>query len=192
MILSPCHIPYMVTLPHTWPYHPVTYLTLSPCHVPDLVTLPHTWPCHLPHPSPCHPAMYMTLQSQCKDWLVPCPKTGLSLIVRVGFSVWQPIYLSEQISPWDTITYARHSRWSIGHQRPPAIALWSGLLLSFWTSRSLAVSALLQCLTSNCCKAGLSFSSPAGSRSGLGVWCWMLAAWGCVWSSPTSSAVEIH
>ena len=27
-----------------------------------------------------------------------------------------------------------------------------------------AVSALLQCLASNCCEAGLSFSSPAGSR----------------------------
>ena len=39
-----------------------------------------------------------------------------------------------------------------------------------------AVSALLQCLASNCCKAGLSSSSPAGSRSGLGVWCWMLAS----------------
>ena len=41
-----------------------------------------------------------------------------------------------------------------GHSRP------------FW---SLAVSALLQCIASNCCEAGLSFSSPVGSRSGLGV-----------------------
>ena len=73
---------------------------------------------------------------------------------------------------------------------PPAIALCSGLLLSFQTSVSLAVSALLQCLASSCCEAGLSFSSLAGSRSGLGVLCWMLASWGCVRSSPTSSAVS--
>ena len=72
----------------------------------------------------------------------------------------------------------------------PAIALCSGLLLSFWTSWSPAVSALLQCLVSNCCEARLSSSSPAGSRSGLGMWCWMLASWGCVQSSPTSSAVS--
>ena len=58
----------------------------------------------------------------------------------------------------------------------PAITLCSGLLLSFRTSWSPAVSALLQCLASNCCKAGLSSSSPVGSRSGLGVWCWMLAS----------------
>ena len=50
------------------------------------------------------------------------------------------------------------------------------LVWSFRTSWSLAVSALLQCLASNCCKAGLSSSSPAGFRSGLGVWCWMLAS----------------
>ena len=87
-------------------------------------------------------------------------------------------------------TYARRSRWSIGHLRPLAIALWSGLLWPFQSSWSLAVSALLQCLASNCCEAGLSSSSPAGSRSGLGVWCWMLASWGCVRSSPTSSAVS--
>ena len=61
---------------------------------------------------------------------------------------------------------------------------------SFQTSWSPAVSALLQCLTSNCCETGLSSSSLAGSRSGLGVWCWMLASWGCVRSSPTSSAVS--
>ena len=88
------------------------------------------------------------------------------------------------------LTYAHRSQWSIGHQRPPAIALCSGLLLSFRTSWSPAVSALLQCLASNCCEAGLSSSSPAGSRSGLGMWCWMLASWGCVRSSPTSSAVS--
>ena len=85
--------------------------------------------------------------------------------------------------------YAHRSRWSIGHQRPPSIALCSGLLLSFRTSWSPAVSALLQCLASKCCEAGLSSSSPVGSRSGLGVWCWMLASWRCVRSSSTSSAV---
>ena len=53
------------------------------------------------------------------------------------------------------LTYAYHSQWSIGHQRTPATALCSGLFLSFWTSWSPAVSALLQCLTSNCCEAGL-------------------------------------
>ena len=70
------------------------------------------------------------------------------------------------------LIYAHRSQWSIGHQRPPAIALCSGLLLSFQTSWSPAVSALLQCLASNCCEVGPSSSSPAGSRSGLGVWCW--------------------
>ena len=74
------------------------------------------------------------------------------------------------------LTYAHRSQWSIGHQRPPSIALCSGLLLSFRTSWSPAVSARLQCLASNCCEAGLSSSSLAGSRSGLGVWCWMLAS----------------
>ena len=87
-------------------------------------------------------------------------------------------------------TYAHCSQWSIGHLRPLAMALCSGLLWSFRTSWSPAVSALLQCLASSCCEAGLSFSSPAGSRSGLGVWCWMLASWGCVRSSPTSSALS--
>ena len=74
------------------------------------------------------------------------------------------------------LTYAHCSRRSIGHQRPLAITLCSGLLLSFRTSWSLAVSALLQCLASNCCEAGLSFSSPVGSRSRLGVCagCWLL------------------
>ena len=80
--------------------------------------------------------------------------------------VWMPVLL----------IYAHRSRWSIGHQRPPAIVLCSGLLLSFRTSWSPTVSALLQCLASNCCEAGLSSSSPADSRSGLGVWCWMLDA----------------
>ena len=42
------------------------------------------------------------------------------------------------------LTYAHHFRWSIGHQQPPAIALCSGLLWSFRTSWSPAVSALLQ------------------------------------------------
>ena len=65
------------------------------------------------------------------------------------------------------LTYARRSQWSIGHQRPPAIALCSGLLLSFRTSWSPAISALLQCLASNCCEAGLSSSTPAGPGQGL-------------------------
>ena len=65
---------------------------------------------------------------------------------------------------------------------------WAALVIpDQWSP---AVSALLQCLASNCCEAGLSSSSPAGSRSLLGVWCWMLASWGCVRSSPTSSAVS--
>ena len=38
------------------------------------------------------------------------------------------------------LTYAHRSQWSIGHQRPAAIALYSGLLLSFRTSWSPAVS----------------------------------------------------
>ena len=67
------------------------------------------------------------------------------------------------------IAYAHRSQWSIGHLRPLAIALSSGLLWPFQTSLSLAVSALLQCLASNCCEADLSSSSPAGSRSGLGM-----------------------
>ena len=71
------------------------------------------------------------------------------------------------------LTYAHRSRWSIGHQRPLAIALCSGLLWPFQSSWSFAVSALLQCLASNCCQAGLSFSCPTGSSTGLGVWCWL-------------------
>ena len=70
------------------------------------------------------------------------------------------------------LTYNCRSWWSIGHQRLLVIALCSRLLWSFRTSWSHAVSALLQCLASNCCEAGLSSSSPAGSRSGLGEWCW--------------------
>ena len=46
------------------------------------------------------------------------------------------------------LTYAHRSQWSIGHQRPPAIAVCSGPLLSFRTSWSPAVSALLQCVAS--------------------------------------------
>ena len=49
------------------------------------------------------------------------------------------------------LTYAHRSWWSIGHQRPPAIALCSGLLWSFWTSWFLAVSALLRCLSPCVC-----------------------------------------
>ena len=88
---------------------------------------------------------------------------------------------------WLLLTYAHRSWWSTGHQRPLVIALCSGL---FWPFRTPAVSALLQCLASNCCEAGLSSSSPAGSRSGLDMWCWMLASWGCVRSSPISSTVS--
>ena len=69
------------------------------------------------------------------------------------------------------LTYAPRSRRSIGHLRPLAIELCSALLWPFQSSWSLAVSALLQCLASNGCQAGLSSSSPVGSRSGLGVWC---------------------
>ena len=87
-------------------------------------------------------------------------------------------------------TFAYRSQWSAGHLPPLAIALCSGLFWPFQSSWSLADSVLLQCLASSCCEAGLSSSSPAGSRSGLGVWCWMLASWGCVRSSPTSSAVS--
>ena len=84
------------------------------------------------------------------------------------------------------LTYAHRSWWSIGNNWPlpppptppssPAIALCSGLLWSFHTSWSLAVSALLQCLTSNCWEARMR--------------CWMLASWGFVRSGPTSNAVS--
>ena len=73
--------------------------------------------------------------------------------------------------------------WSIGHRRPLAIALCSGLILLLLSSLYLAAWALPQCLASSCCEAGLSSSFPAGSRSKLGVW-----YWGCVRSSPTSSS----
>ena len=107
-----------------------------------------------------------------------------------AWSFFSGCVLQKLSKPSYLLTYAQRSLWSIGDQRPPAIALCSGLLRSFRTSWSLAVSVLLQCLASNCCEAGLSFCSPAGSRSGLGVWCWMLASWGCVRYSPTSSAVS--
>ena len=75
------------------------------------------------------------------------------------------------------LTYAHRSRWSIGHLRPLAIARSDGLLWPFQTSWSLAVSALLHCLASNCCEAGLSFSFLAGSRShprlACGAGCWL-------------------
>ena len=87
-----------------------------------------------------------------------------------------------------TTTKARGSVWSIGHRRPLAIALCSGLILLLLSSLYLAAWALPQCLTSSCCEAGLSSSFPASSRSELGVWWWMLASWGCVRSSPTSSS----
>ena len=58
---------------------------------------------------------------------------------------WQHTVLSNTY----LLTYAHRSQRSIGHQRPPTIAPCSGLLLSFRTSWSPAVSALLQCLVSN-------------------------------------------
>ena len=65
------------------------------------------------------------------------------------------------------LTYAHRSRWSIDHLRPLAIALCSGLLWPFHTTWSLAVSALIQCLASNCCQAGLFlFRSPPRWPSG--------------------------
>ena len=79
-------------------------------------------------------------------------------------------------------------RGNIGHRRSLAIALCSGLILLLLSSLYLAAWALPQCLASSCCEAGLSSSFPAGSRSELGVWCWMLAPWGCVQSSPTFSS----
>ena len=78
--------------------------------------------------------------------------------------------------------------WSIGHWWPLAIALCSGLILLLLSSLYLAAWALPQCLAFNCCEAGLSSSFPAASRSELGVWCWMLASWGRVRSSPTFSS----
>ena len=86
---------------------------------------------------------------------------------RAVLGTSESVGINRQID-WQ-LTYAHRSRWSIAHQRPLAIALSSGLLWPFQTSWSLAVSALLQCLASNCCEAGLSFSSPVGSRSGFGV-----------------------
>ena len=81
-------------------------------------------------------------------------------------SMYQLLYL---------LTYAPRSRWSIGHQRPFTITLCSGLLWSFWTRWSFAVSALLQCLASNCYKAGHSLSLPQwvpcqGLACGAGCW----------------------
>ena len=69
--------------------------------------------------------------------------------------------------PKVNLTYAHRPQWSKGHLRPLAVALCSGLFWPFRTSRSLAVSALLQCLASNCCRAGLSSSSPADSKVNL-------------------------
>ena len=63
--------------------------------------------------------------------------------------------LKERHASGNKLTYAHWSRWSIGHLRPLTIALCSGLLWSFRASWSLAVSALLQCLASNCCETGL-------------------------------------
>ena len=73
------------------------------------------------------------------------------------------------------LTYAHHCRWSIGHLRPLAITLCSGLLWPFQSSWSFVVSALLQCLASNCCEACLS-SFPLwvpGQGLGCGAGCWL-------------------
>ena len=90
-------------------------------------------------------------------------KQSTRLVVR--WPPRRPIMLAEKTpvstNKLDTsslLTYAYRSQWSIGHLRPLAIALCSGLLLSFQSSWSLVASALLQCLASNCCEAGLSSS----------------------------------
>ena len=74
------------------------------------------------------------------------------------------------------LTYLMPITLSGGHQRPLAITLCSGLLWSFRTSWSLAVSALLQCLTSNCCEAdflSLPLQVP-GQGLACGAGCWLL------------------
>ena len=58
--------------------------------------------------------------------------------------------------------YAHRSRWSIGHLRPLTIALCSGLLWSFRTSWSPALSALLQCLASQLLRGWPLFLFPCG------------------------------
>ena len=86
--------------------------------------------------------------------------------------IWGVVYL---VSPY-LLTYAHRSQWSIGHLRPLAIALCSGLLWSFRTSWSLAVSALLHWLASSCCEASLFFSLPLrvpGQGLACGAGCWL-------------------
>ena len=112
---------------------------------------------------------------------------GITFII---FFDWSHHLMKQERKSEYLLTDAHRSRWSIGHLQPLTISLCSGLLWPFQSTWSLAVSALLQCLASTCCKASLSSSSPVGSRSELGVWCWMLASWGCVRSSPTSSTVS--
>ena len=72
------------------------------------------------------------------------------------------------------LTYAHRSRCNIGHLRPLAIALCSGLLWPFQSSWSLIVSALLQCLASNSCEAGLSLPLRVSSQGlACGAGCWL-------------------
>ena len=76
-----------------------------------------------------------------------------------GYKYWAP-----------SLTYAHRFRWNIGHLRPLAIALCSGLFWLLWPFQSscfFAVPFMLQYLASNCCEASLSSSTPAGSRSGF-------------------------
>ena len=67
----------------------------------------------------------------------------------------------------DLLTYAHRSRWRHRPSTTPRhlTLFWAALVIP--DQLVLAVSALLQCLASNCCEAGLSFSSPAGSRPEL-------------------------
>ena len=97
-------------------------------------------------------------------------------------------FQSKPTTTTTTTTKAHGSVWSIGHRGPLAITLCSGLILLLLSTLYLAAWALPQCLASSCCKAGLSSSFTVGSRSELGMWCWMLASWGCIRSSPTSSS----
>ena len=46
---------------------------------------------------------------------------------------------------------------------------WAALVIPDQLVTCCFSSTSIQCLASNCCEAGLSFSSPVGSRSGLGV-----------------------
>ena len=92
-------------------------------------------------------------------------RNTLIIIIIIIIIISALAYIMIQNTRNDLLTYAHCSRWSISHLRPLAIALCSGLLWPFQSSWSLVTSAVLQCLASNCCEAGLSSSSPASSRS---------------------------